>query len=92
MSHIDHSKWDNIDTDSEPEISTQQATAPKATYLKVSCTSFDGNSQRLRVYPNCTDVPWLSLKAEDLPIPASCVARGASRLHSDVHYMQLYPL
>jgi len=30
MSRIDYSKWDNIDTDSEPEASPQQPPAPKA--------------------------------------------------------------
>lgn len=32
--HIDYSKWDNIDTDSEPEMLSQQALAPKATPLR----------------------------------------------------------
>src|SRR5271156_1100115 len=30
MAPIDYSKWDNIDTDSEPETSPQQPPAPKA--------------------------------------------------------------
>ncbi|EAQ93099.1 predicted protein [Chaetomium globosum CBS 148.51] len=31
MAPIDYSKWDNIDTDSEPEVSSTQVPAPKAT-------------------------------------------------------------
>ena len=40
MTPIEYSKWDNIDTNSEPEILVQQAPAPKSTYL-----GFDGNTQ-----------------------------------------------
>lgn len=32
--HLDYSKWHNIDTDSEPEMLSQQALAPKATPLR----------------------------------------------------------
>jgi len=61
MAPIDYSKWDNIDTDSEPETSPQQATASAS----VATHSASGSIQT--ACRACTDVPWLTLQAEDLP-------------------------
>ncbi|KAH6847643.1 hypothetical protein B0I37DRAFT_148660 [Chaetomium sp. MPI-CAGE-AT-0009] len=39
MAPIDYSKWDNIDTDSEPDTPSSQAPAPKATQSPAPATS-----------------------------------------------------
>ncbi|KAK3299159.1 uncharacterized protein B0H64DRAFT_387499 [Chaetomium fimeti] len=61
MAPIDYSKWDNIDTDSEPDMSSPQVPAPKANQPPAPTTPQSQPS---------ASTPMATLQTHDAPAPA----------------------